>query len=45
MEYFTKEEKDDMLKRFHAFDETVIHEHYRSVVESMEKRPPGNETI
>jgi hemerythrin-like domain-containing protein len=38
MDYFTKEEKDDMLKRFHEFDESVIHEHYRSVVESMEKR-------
>ncbi len=45
MDYFTKEEKDDMLKRFQAFDEGVIHEHYRSVVESMEKRPRAGETI
>jgi hemerythrin-like domain-containing protein len=45
MEYFTKEEKDEMLKRFQAFDESVVHEHYRSVVESMEKIPPGSETI
>ncbi|MGD0817607.1 MAG: hemerythrin domain-containing protein [Methanomassiliicoccales archaeon] len=45
MDYFTKEEKDEMLKRFHEFDERVIHEHYRSVVESMEKRSIGNETI
>jgi hemerythrin-like domain-containing protein len=45
MEYFTKEEKDEMLNRFRAFDESVIHEHYRSVVESMEKRPPVSETI
>lgn len=37
MEYFTKEEKDEMLKRFHEFDESIIHEHYQSVVESMEK--------
>jgi hemerythrin-like domain-containing protein len=45
MEYFTKEEKDEMLRRFHEFDESVIHDHYRSVVEGMEKRPVGNETI
>ncbi len=45
MEYFTKEEKDEMLRRFHEFDESVIHDHYRSVVEAMERRPVGNETI
>jgi hemerythrin-like domain-containing protein len=45
MEYFSKEEKDAMLQRFHEFDETVIFEHYRMVVESMEKRWLGNETI
>jgi hemerythrin-like domain-containing protein len=45
MEYFTKEEKDEMLRRFHEFDESVIHDHYRSVVEVMEKRSLGNETI
>ena len=45
MEYFTKEEKDEMLKHFHEFDENVIHEHYRSVVEAMEKRSIENETI
>ena len=45
MDYFTKEEKDEMLRRFHEFDESVIHDHYRSVVEAMEKRPAGNETI
>ena len=39
MEYFTQEEKDGMLKSFREFDENVIHNHYRSVVESMEKRP------
>ena len=37
MEYFTKEEKDVMLERFREFDEKLVHEHYRSVVESMEK--------
>jgi hemerythrin-like domain-containing protein len=45
MGYFTKEEKDAMLVRFREFDENVIHEHYRSVVEAMERRPKGNETI
>lgn len=45
MDYFTKEEKDEMLKRFHEFDESLLHEHYRSVVETMEKRPAVNETI
>ncbi len=45
MDYFTKEEKDEMLKRFHEFDESLLHEHYRSVVELMEKRSAGNETI
>jgi hemerythrin-like domain-containing protein len=45
MEYFTKGEKDEMLKRFQAFDESVIHEHYRAVVETMEKRRSGSETI
>jgi hemerythrin-like domain-containing protein len=45
MEYFTKEEMDEMLKRFREFDESVIHDHYRSVVESMEKRPSASETI
>ena len=39
MDYFTMEEKDEMLKRFHEFDENIMHSHYRSVVESMEKRP------
>lgn len=45
MEYFTKEEKDAMVHHFHEFDESVIHEHYRSVVEAMEKRTDRNETI
>ena len=40
MEYFSKEEKDEMLKRFREFDESVVHEHYRFVVESMEKGQP-----
>ena len=40
MEYFSKEEKDEMLKRFREFDEGVVHEHYRAVVESMEKGRP-----
>jgi hemerythrin-like domain-containing protein len=45
MDYFSKEEKEDMLRRFHEFDEKGIHEHYRSVVETMEKAGSGNETI
>ncbi len=45
MDYLTKEEKDGMLRRFQEFDEGVIHEHYRSVVETMENRVAGNETI
>jgi hemerythrin-like domain-containing protein len=45
MDYFTKEEKDEMIRRFREFDESVIHERYRSVVEAMERGRTGNETI
>jgi hemerythrin-like domain-containing protein len=39
MEYFTKEEKDAMLREGYAFDQKLIHEKYRGVVEAFE--PPG----
>jgi hemerythrin-like domain-containing protein len=45
MQYFTEGEKQGMLERFKAFDESVMHDHYRSVVESMERRSAGKETI
>ncbi len=36
MDYFTDSEKDDMLKEFYDFDQTLIHEKYRKVVEEIE---------
>jgi hemerythrin-like domain-containing protein len=35
MDYFTEEEKDNMLQRFHDFDEQMIHEKYNKVIESI----------
>ena len=36
MEYFSKQEKDDMLQKFYEFDKNVIHEKYRAFVERFE---------
>ncbi len=38
MEYFSKEEKDDMLARMYDFDRQMIHEKYRLTVEQIEYR-------
>jgi len=37
MTYFTKNEQDEMLFRFEAFDRTLIHEKYKKLVEKAEK--------
>ena len=37
MEYFSKEERDSMLQEGFEFDQKLIHEKYRSVVEIAEK--------
>jgi hemerythrin-like domain-containing protein len=36
MEYFTKEEQDQMLAEFYEFDRNMIHEKYRKVVDQIE---------
>jgi hemerythrin-like domain-containing protein len=38
LEYFSKEEQDNMLKEFWEFDRKVIHEKYQKVVEQREQR-------
>jgi len=37
MNYFSKEEQDNMLCEFWEFDRTLIHEKYKSVVSQLEK--------
>lgn len=39
MRYFNQEEQDGMLKQFAEFDQSLIHEKYRSLVEKLEKSP------
>jgi hypothetical protein len=36
MSYFTKDEKDSMLKVGYLFDQTLIHEKYKQVVNLLE---------
>ena len=36
MEYFTKEEQDDMLRAFQEFDKNLIHTKYKQIVEKLE---------
>lgn len=36
MKYFSKEEQDKMLQEFWDFDKTLIHEHFKNVVESLQ---------
>jgi len=36
MKYFTQEEKDAMLREGYEFDQKLIHEKYRDVVEAHE---------
>nr|MDO8080520.1 hemerythrin domain-containing protein [Candidatus Freyarchaeota archaeon] len=36
MNYFSKQEKDDMLQEFWEFDKKLIHEKYKAVVEKLE---------
>ncbi|MDD4954862.1 MAG: hemerythrin domain-containing protein [Candidatus Omnitrophica bacterium] len=38
MEYFTKEEKNKMIDEFFKFDQALIHEKYKGIVESWENR-------
>lgn len=37
MDYFTKEERDEMLASFNEFDRKMIHEKYKTIVEAVEK--------
>ncbi len=37
LEYFTREERDEMLKKFSDFDKELIHEKYKAVIEDMGK--------
>ncbi|PIQ88724.1 MAG: cation-binding protein [Candidatus Omnitrophica bacterium CG11_big_fil_rev_8_21_14_0_20_42_13] len=37
MDYFSRDEKDDMLNEFREFDRALIHEKYAAQVERMEK--------
>jgi hemerythrin-like domain-containing protein len=37
MAYFSREEKDAMLKEFSEFDRKMIHDKYKAVVEKTEK--------
>ncbi len=37
MEYFSKQEQDNMLRAFYEFDQKMIHEKYQKVVEELEK--------
>lgn len=41
MNYFTQEEKDKMLTEFSEFDQKLIHEKYRGVVEEIERVATG----
>jgi hemerythrin-like domain-containing protein len=38
MDYFSIDERDDLLRRFFDFDRALIHEHYRQVVEALEEQ-------
>lgn len=39
MGYFSKEEQEIMLRQFEAFDQQLIHEKYRTLVENLESVP------
>ena len=41
MQYFTQEEQDNMLDEFNRFDQTLIHDKYRGIVEGLEKVASG----
>lgn len=36
MKYFSKQEKDELLKEFWEFDRTLIHERYKKIIEQLE---------
>jgi len=38
MEYLSVDERDDILRRFVDFDRSLIHEHYRQLVEALEEQ-------
>jgi hemerythrin-like domain-containing protein len=37
MEYFSREEQDNMLRNFYEFDQKMVHEKYQKVVAELEK--------
>jgi hemerythrin-like domain-containing protein len=37
MEYFSREEQDNMLRTFHEFDQKMVHEKYQKIVAELEK--------
>ena len=41
MKYFTQEEQDKMLEEFNQFDQKMIHDKYRGIVEEIEKMAAG----
>ena len=38
MNYFTRKEKDDMLRKFKEFDKNLIHEKYKKMVEGYQRK-------
>lgn len=44
MEYFSEEEKDEMLKESFEFDQHMIHEKYETVVTDWEEKSAGSKT-
>jgi hemerythrin-like domain-containing protein/rubredoxin len=43
MNYFSREEQDEMLEQFAAFDQQLIHEKYRSLVDNLESATQKHE--
>ncbi len=41
MKHFTQEEQDQMLEEFNRFDQRMIHDKYRGIVEELEKMASG----
>jgi len=38
MEYFSRQEQDDMLEEFREFDRKLVHEKYQGIVKELEKK-------
>jgi len=43
MDYFSKEDQEEMLEQFAAFDQQLIHEKYRILVDNLESAPQKDE--